>query len=98
MIDTQSLLISQNLIDYCINPSDLTKLDQLDPKECRQILPFLTRIWTRSSCFDQLQYSNFKLAIFSKLRSYEDTNKICLYLNADFAQIYEDVIRHLSTR
>ena len=90
--------ISKNLIDYCINPCDLDRLDQLQLNECRQILPFLTRIWTRSSCFDEMQYSGYKIAILEKLRLYEDTNRIRSYLSADFSQIYEDVIRHLSTR
>lgn len=97
---TESLTpsISKQVIDFCIDPTDLTKLD-LEPKECRQILPFLTRLWIRNStCIDDPEYKCFKLAILDKLRTFEDTNRICDYLNVDFTQIYEDVIRHLSAR
>lgn len=91
-------LVSKNLIDYCINPCNLNKLKSLNRTECRQILPFLTRIWIRNTCFDELQFSSFKLAILDKLRDYADTNQLEAYLRVDFAQIYDDVIKHLSTR
>ena len=91
-------LVSKNLIDYCINPCDLNKLKSLSRIECRQILPYLARIWIRNTSFDELQYSSFKIAILDKLRDYVDTNQIEAYLRVDFAQIYDDVIKHLSTR
>lgn len=94
----QKPIISANLIEYCINPSDLEKLDGLSLKECRQILSFLTRIWIRNTCADDDNNNTFKLSIFEKLRQFEDTNRICEYLNANFSQIYDDVIRHLSAR
>ena len=90
--------ISKNLINYCMNPSDLDRLDQLDNLECRQILPFLCRLWLRNSFVDELTYGDFKMSIMDKLRLYEDTSRILTYLGANFTQIYEDVIRHLSTR
>jgi hypothetical protein len=102
MTDSQEIFISKRLIDYCINPTDVDKLDELDYNECRQILPFLTRLWTRNANEDAEASSNndseYSLAIFDKLRMYDDTNRICSYLKVDFTQIYEDVIRHLSTR
>lgn len=91
-----SSLVSKNLIDYCINPCDVERLEQLTNNETRQILPFLTRIWTRSH--EDIECSKFKFAILEKIRYFEDTNRIRSYLSADFSQIYEDVIRHLSTR
>ena len=93
--------ISKNLIEFCINPTNSVKLNELDDKECRQILPFLTRLWYRKSSGqdeEENPYMEYKLAIVEKLRNFNDTNRICMYLKADFAQIYEDVIRHLSTR
>jgi hypothetical protein len=100
MSETQ--LITKNLIDFCISPTDTGKLAELDFTECRQILPFLTRLWTRSENEEEEEDaeddSDYKLAIFDKLRLYSDTNRISSYLKADFTQIYEDVIRHLSTR
>ncbi len=96
MNNDNSNVLSKNLIDFCINPSDFVKLNQLDAIECRQILPFLTRICVRGDI--QPEYSHFKLAILDKLSLFEDTNKIRGYLNADFDQIYEDVIKHLSAR
>lgn len=99
MNENIKICVSKELIDYCIDPSDIDRLDQLDPNECRQILPFLTRIWTRSSaCSEEEDYSNFKISILDKLNQFEDTNRLCDYLNVDFNQIYEDVVRHLSTR
>ena len=98
-ISSQSIVVTKNLIDYCVNPSDLTKLDELNSKESRQILPFLTRLWKRNSLYtDEPSFSDFKLAFLEKLRLFEDTNRICAYLDADFTQIYDDVIRHLSAR
>ena len=94
-----NVLVTKNLIDYCINPCSLNKLKALSHTECRQILPYLTRIWMRNTFFDELiNFTNFKLAILEKLRDYEDTNRIESYLKVDFAQIYDDVIKHLSTR
>jgi hypothetical protein len=99
--------ISKKLIDYCINPSDLKSLDELDSSslECRRILPFLTRLWTRdtfsgcsSSPAENNEHKRFRLAIYDKLRTFEDTNRIVSYLSVDFNQIYEDVIKHLSAR
>jgi hypothetical protein len=90
--------LSENLIDYCIDPTDFSKLEKLSNKECRQILPFLARIWVRSSIDSEDDYPQYKLAILDKIRLFEDTNKICKYLKSDFSQIYEDVIKHLSTR
>ena len=92
------LYVSKDLIDFCVNPFDLKRLKNLCKIECRQILPFLTRIWSRNSCFDEIQYSKYKLSVYKKIRLFEDTNRIRSYLNTDFSQIYEDVIRHLSTR
>ncbi len=89
--------VSQNLIDYSINPSDLSKLDQLNSDELRQILPFLTRIWMRSVDTDE-SFEQLKIIILEKLSLFEDTNQIKAYLNVDFNQIYEDVIKHLATR
>jgi hypothetical protein len=100
MSESHKTFISKRLIDYCINPTDLDKLNALDYNECRQILPFLTRLWTRNGN-DEIgdsDDSDYLLAIFDKLRLYDDTNRICSYLKVDFTQIYEDVIRHLSTR
>lgn len=91
------ITVSKRVIDYCVNPFDVDKLNELGVNECRQILPFLTRLWKRSQD-DSVLNEEFKLAVFQKLRQFEDTNRICSYLNADFAQIYEDVIRQLSIR
>lgn len=95
-----SSIVSKHLIDFCVNPSDLSKLEELSTKESRQILPFLTRLWKRSSLYvdNDSSFNEFKLAFFDKLHSFEDTNRICAYLDADFTQIYDDVIRHLSAR
>lgn len=92
--------ISKKLIDYCINPSDLEALNQLEFKECRQILPFLTRLWIRNpySDEDDEELKKFKFSIFGKLRQFSDANRIRSYLEVDFIQIYEDVIKHLSAR
>jgi hypothetical protein len=95
---SEEINVSKNLIEYCVNPADLDKLDGLDYTETRQILPYLTRIWLRDDQYDQSEYSDIKMAIFNKLRRFEDTNLICSYLNVDFNQIYEDVIRQLSAR
>lgn len=97
MIDN-SLYVSKDLIDFCVNPFDLERLRNLKKTECRQILPFLMRIWSRNSCFNDTQYTKYKLAVYKKIRLFEDANRIRSYLNTDFSQIYEDVIRHLSTR
>jgi len=96
MID--ELIVSKKLIDYCVNPADLDKLSELAYTETRQILPYLSRIWIRDDSFDQAEFSDIKMAVFNKLRQFEDTNRICSYLNVDFNQIYEDVIRQLSAR
>ena len=96
---SQNVVVSKKLVDYCLNPSDLAKLDALSSKESRQILPFLTRLWKRSSLYtEDDSFADFKLAFLEKLRLFEDTNRICAYLDADFTQIYDDVIRHLSAR
>jgi hypothetical protein len=97
MID-KNIVVSKSLIDYCVNPCDVDRLEKLADSECRQILPFLTRIWSRTTNFDAHQLSKFKFVIYEKIRVFEDTNRIREYLDADFSQIYEDVIRHLSTR
>ena len=96
--DNQNVIVAKSLIDYCINPTDIARLDQLSLKECRQILPFLVRIWKRSSNIDETEMAVFKTAILDKLRLFDDINKICAYLNADFNQIYDDVIKQLSAR
>lgn len=97
--ENQQLFVNKKLIDFCINPYDLERLEDLSNDECRQILPFLTRIWTRSlSTLNEPQFSNYKFVILQTIRLFEDTNKIRSYLEADFSQIYEDVIRHLSVR
>ncbi len=88
---------SKNLIDYSINPSDLSRLEQLNSDELRQILPFLTRIWMRSIDTDE-SFEQFKMIILEKFSLFEDTNQIKAYLNVDFNQIYEDVIKHLAAR
>jgi len=97
MNETINLSVSKNLIDFCINPSDLSKLDELNSTELRQILPFLTRIWMRSNDTDE-SFELFKMTILEKLSLFEDTNQIKAYLNVDFNQIYEDVIKHLAAR
>jgi hypothetical protein len=95
--------ITKNLIDYCVNPTDLNKLNELSSNQILEILPFLTRLWIRNNILSEENefdnpYLDYKLAIYDKLRDFDETNRICSYLNADFSQIYEDVIRHLSTR
>ena len=93
------VFVNKKLIDYCINPYDLKRLKELSNDECRQILPFLTRIWARSlSTLNEPHFSNYKFVIMQTIRLFEDTNRIRSYLDADFSQIYEDVIRHLSIR
>lgn len=98
MNENSKLLISKELIDYCIDPFQADRLNSLDPKECRQILPFLSRIWLRNPCLLDKSDNSFKLAVLAKINNYDDTNKLVEYLNVDFHQIYEDVIRHLSAR
>lgn len=98
MNENSKLLISKELIDYCIDPFQTERLDSLDYKECRQILPFLSRIWLRNPCSLAKSYDSFKLAVLGKINNYEDTNKLAEYLNVDFHQIYEDLIKHLSAR
>lgn len=102
--------VSKRLIDFCINPCDNVALDQLDSTECRQILPFLTRLWIREQFDEGLDESNeetkrayaevrqFKASIFKKLRQYSDANRIRSYLEVNFIQICEDVIKNLSAR
>ena len=134
---------SKTLVEFCIDPTCTSKLAALDAHECRQLLPFLTRLWIRNADWEEEAAANnnnnntnnhrkivdavnsngsdqaadieeeddeeedeeeelfadFTVAILGKLRAYQqDTNHICAYLNADFCQIYEDVIRNLSTR
>lgn len=96
--DNQNVIVTKSLIDYCINPTDITRLEQLSLKECRQILPFLVRIWKRSSNIDEAEMADFKTDVLDKLRLFDDINKICAYLNSDFNQIYDDVIKQLSAR
>lgn len=99
--------VSKRLIDYCLNPCDTSAFDQLDTVECRQILPFLTRLWLReqyeetndeSSEEAYRELKQFKTSIFKKLRQFSDANRIRTYLEVDFIQIYEDVIKNLSAR
>jgi hypothetical protein len=97
-MNDSNTIVSKNLIDYCINPCNIAKLKKLDRQECRQILPFLSRIWIRNTFFDEINFSSYKLAILEKLKDYTDTNQIEAYLRVDFAQIYDDIIKHLSTR
>jgi len=54
MID-KNIVVSKSLIDYCINPCDVDRLEKLVDNECRQILPFLTRIWSRTTSFPVVQ-------------------------------------------
>ena len=98
--DNSTLIVTKHLIDFSVNPSDLDKLDDLSTKESRQLLPFLTRLWKRSSLYSDSDpsFADFKMAFFDKLRLFEDTNRILAYLDADFTQIYDDVIKHLSAR
>lgn len=98
MSENSNLLISKDLIDYCIDPFQIEILDRLNDNECRQILPFLSRIWIRSSSFLDESDRIFKLAILKKINTFDDTNRLSELLNVDFNQIYEDVIRHLSAR
>ena len=58
----------------------------------------LCRLWIRSSLLDELGDDEFRMHIYEKISLNEDTNRILDYLNADFTQIYDDVIRHLSLR
>ena len=100
----QSSKISKKLIDYCINPSDSEALEQLESYECRQILPFLTRLWLRDQYAaddDDEAFSDFKqlkTVIFNTLRKFSDANRLRSYLEVDFIQICEDVIKNLSAR
>lgn len=98
MNENFNLSVSKNLIDYCINPSDIEKLNDLNSNELRQILPFLTRIWMRSTIDSDESFEQFKMIILEKLSLFEETNQIKAYLNVDFNQIYEDVIKHLAAR
>lgn len=101
--------VSKRLIDFCLNPCDTSALDKLDSDECRQVLPFLARLWLREqyddggadeSCQEEAngELKQFKASIFKKLRQFSDANRIRSYLEVDFIQICEDVIKNLSAR
>jgi hypothetical protein len=86
-------VISKYLLDFCNDPSDIESLNLLNKQELRQILPFLTRLWHRSP-----SNNHFKIEILKKIRKFEECNEIRDYLDANFVQINDDVIRHLSAR
>lgn len=86
-------VISKQLLDFCSDPSDIELLNSINREELRQILPFLTRLWHRSP-----SNHHFKIEILKKISKFEEANGIRDYLDANFIQINDDVIRHLSTR
>ena len=92
---------NKDLIKYCIDPSDTKYLGKIDNTELNQILPFLVRLWKKSqdsSMQSEIQNTKYKREIFKKLIKYKKTNNIIFYLQADFSEIYDDIIRTLSIR
>jgi hypothetical protein len=94
-----SKYFSKYLMKYCVDPSDTKYLKSIDNIQLNEILPFLVRLWKKSqeNCFE-IKNTKYKQEIFKKIIKCENTNNICFYLDADFSQIYDDIIRTLSLR
>ena len=90
---------TEDLIKYCVDPSDTKYLHKIDNIEISQILPFLVRLWKKSQDNAQeIKNTIYKREIFRKINKYSKTNNIFFYLDANFSQIYDDIIRTLSLR
>lgn len=87
------------MIKYCVDPSNTKYLEEIDYIQVNELLPFLVRLWKKSQDnYFEIKNSKYKQDIFKKIIKCNKTNNICFYLNADFASIYDDVIRTLSIR
>ena len=90
-------VFNKDLIKYCIDPSDTRYLNRIDSSELNQILPFLVRLW-KNSVHTEIKNTKYKREIFKKIIKSNKTNNIFFYLQADFSEIYDDIIRTLSIR
>ena len=90
-------VFNKDLIKYCIDPSDTRYLNRIDSSELNQILPFLVRLW-KNSVHTEIKNTKYKREIFKKIIKSNKSNNIFFYLQADFSEIYDDIIRTLSIR